>query len=87
LRGIASGMGVSYNSLAGDLEGANYSSLRQGALEDRDYWKTLQQWFIDHFMYPIYEAWLECAILSGALAPLKASNAEKYKSVNFYPRR
>jgi capsid protein len=30
LRGIASGLGVSYASLASDLENVNYSSIRQG---------------------------------------------------------
>jgi HK97 family phage prohead protease len=30
LRGSAVGMGVGYNTLAGDLEGVNYSSLREG---------------------------------------------------------
>ena len=33
LRGIASGLGVSYVSLANNLEGVNYSSIRQGTLE------------------------------------------------------
>ena len=36
----ARAVGISYFSLASDLEGANFSSLRQGAIEDKDlfYW-------------------------------------------------
>ena len=62
LRGVASGLGVSYTSLSNDLEGTSYSSIRQGALEERDFYKNLQQFFVDHFVRPVYEAWLESAM-------------------------
>ena len=62
LRGIASGLGVSYTSLSNDLEGTSYSSIRQGALEERDFYKNLQQFFVDHFVRPVYEAWLAAAM-------------------------
>jgi lambda family phage portal protein len=62
LRGIASGLGVSYTSLSNDLEGTSYSSIRQGALEERDFYKNLQQFFVDHFVRPVYEGWLESAM-------------------------
>lgn len=65
LRGIASGLGVSYVSLANNLEGVSYSSIRQGTLEDRDHFKVMQQWMIDQFVDPIYRAWLEMAITTG----------------------
>lgn len=67
LRSIASGMGVSYNTLANDLEGVNFSSIRTGVLEEREQWKMLQRWFIEHFLEPVYEGWLEMAIMSGKL--------------------
>lgn len=67
LRGIASGLGVSYNSLANDLEGVSYSSIRQGALEDRDNYKVMQDFMIQHFVEPVYRAWLESAMLIGAV--------------------
>src|SRR5690606_31265005 len=44
LRGAAAGWGVLYNNLAGDLEGVNFSSIRQGTLDERDHWLDLQQW-------------------------------------------
>ncbi|MFZ8926078.1 MAG: phage portal protein, partial [Candidatus Nanopelagicales bacterium] len=62
LKGIASGLGVSYTSLSNDLEATSYSSIRQGALEERDYYRTLQQFMLDHFVRPAFDAWLEAAM-------------------------
>src|SRR5690606_37912767 len=49
LRTVATGLSVSYNTLASDLEGVNYSSLRGGKLDERDVWQLLQSWMIRHF--------------------------------------
>lgn len=65
LRGIAAGLGIDYNSLANDLEGVNYSSIRSGVLETREHYKMIQQWLIDEFVQPVYEEWLEMAMLAG----------------------
>ncbi len=62
MRGIASGLGVSYVSLANNLEGVSYSSIRQGAMEDRDHYKMLQQFMIEHFIDPIFRKWLSLAM-------------------------
>jgi lambda family phage portal protein len=62
LRGISSALGVSYTSLANDLEGTSYSSIRQGALEERDNYRDLQGFMIDHFIRPVFESWLESAM-------------------------
>lgn len=62
LRGIASGLGVSYTSLSNDLEATSYSSIRQGALEERDFYKNLTAFFIDHFVRPVFDAWLDAAM-------------------------
>lgn len=40
---IARGMGVSYNSLAGDLGEANYSSLRMGQIENQAQYRRIQR--------------------------------------------
>jgi len=48
LRGIASGLGISYVSLANNLEGVNYSSIRQGTLEERDNFRILQKFMVEH---------------------------------------
>jgi len=67
LRKIATGLGVSYNALADDLEGVNYSSMRSGLLLERELWRILQAWWILNFRQPVYEAWLSQALLTGAL--------------------
>jgi len=91
LRGIASGLGVSYNSLANDLEGVNFSSLRAGLLDERDSWTAHQNWFIDLFLIPLYDDWIKIQLLSGTIRingnPLDVARADKYKSVIFAGRR
>ena len=65
LRGIASGLGLSYESLSNDLEGTSYSSIRQGALLERDQFRAEQQFFIDHFVRKVFCAWLEATMKLG----------------------
>jgi lambda family phage portal protein len=84
LRSIASGLGVGYNTLANDLEGVNYTSLRMGALNERAVWEMLQEWFCESFVQPVYEAWLEAAMALGNLtyangAPLAAIRMREYR--------
>ena len=62
LKGIASGLGVSYTSLSNDLEATSYSSIRQGALEERDAYRSMQSFIIEHMVRPIYDAWLASAM-------------------------
>lgn len=77
LRGIASGLGVSYSALSNDLESVNYSSIRQGALEERDYYKTLQNFLVSHFIDPIMQEWLAMAMTNDAI-PLPISKFDKF---------
>lgn len=67
LRGIASGLGVSYVSLTNDLRSVSYSSIRQGALDERDFWRSLQTWLIEHFVGPVFKAWLQMTLTTGAV--------------------
>lgn len=72
LKGVASGLGVSYTALSNDLEATSYSSIRQGALQERDTYRTMQRFMIDHFVMPVYEAWLGAAMEMGYLTlPVK----------------
>lgn len=73
LRGISSGLGCSYNSLANDLEGVNFSSLRSGALEERDGYMVIQQWLIEAVLDDVFESWLEVQTLTGNLGLANAS--------------
>jgi lambda family phage portal protein len=67
LRQVATGLGVSYNALASDLQGVNYSSLRSGLLIERDLWRRLQSWMVESFLERVFEEWLDMALLSGEL--------------------
>lgn len=92
LRRIATGLGVSYNVLANDLEGVNFSSIRAGVLEERDQWMATQRWFIDSVLEPIFAEWISAALLNGALtmpngSALPLAKADKFASHQFRGRR
>lgn len=91
LRGMAAGFGVLYNNLASDLEGVNFSSIRQGTLDEREHWKELQEWLIESLVQPVFEAWLPRALLGGKLMvkgrPLKPERIDRYSVVSWQPRR
>jgi lambda family phage portal protein len=86
LREIATALGVSYNALANDLEGVNFSSMRAGMQIERDFWQVLQQWWAQSFMQPVYERWLNNAILTRAL-PLPRSDWRLYTACRWGRRR
>ena len=85
LREVATGWHVSYNALANDLEGVNYSSMRSGMLIERDVWKTLQQWWIPTFLNRVYKAWLMSSALKGTLK-LKPVELDLYLPCKWTPR-
>ncbi len=62
LKGIASALGVSYFALSNDLESVSYSSIRQSALEERDSYKNMQKFMIDHFVRVVYDEWISSAM-------------------------
>lgn len=91
LRGAAAGMGVLYNNLAGDLEGVNFSSIRQGTLDEREHWKELQQWLIETLVAPVYAEWLKFSLLAGTIKvknrPLPPEKLKVYSEVEWQGRR
>lgn len=85
LRGQARGLRASsYNSLTGDLEGVNYSSLRWGTLRERDCARIIQRQLADHFARPVFRAWLPMALLTGALD--LPGVADAYRAHRWKPR-
>jgi lambda family phage portal protein len=66
-RSSAGGLGPSYNRLANDLEGVNFSSLRSGELDERDFYKCAQEMAISDLLERIGPTWFDCAVLKGAL--------------------
>lgn len=96
LRSIASGLKVSYNNLASDLSSVNFSSIRQGALDEREMWKGLQEWLIGQWAKKVFNRWLPVALLNqkitvpnkgGMMRPLPFEKLDKYKPVAFRGRR
>lgn len=86
LQGVASGSGPQYNSLANDLEGVNYSSIRTGKMDERDAYMLVQQLVIEQLATPLYLAWLESFLMSGATGLPYAKRA-KFASHQFRGRR
>jgi lambda family phage portal protein len=85
LREIASGLGLSYNVLANDLEGVNYSSMRSGLLIERDLWRNLQRWWVSAFLDRVYTAWLEQSLLAGGLV-MDTRDPRKWRAARWAAR-
>jgi lambda family phage portal protein len=87
LRGVAAGVGVSYEALSRDYSQSNYSSSRLALLDDRDTWRALQSWMIDSFHQRVMEAFLEMASLSNTLnLPGFEMDRDRYENVRWIPR-
>jgi lambda family phage portal protein len=85
LRKIASALCVSYNGLANDLEGVNYSSIRAGLLDERDVWKLLQAALKQSVCERIFKDWLEEMLLTQRIN-LPLSKLIKFNRPKFVPR-
>lgn len=92
LRGACTGWGVSYNSMANDLEGVNFSSIRDGKVDEREGWKELQQWLIEKLCEPVFSDWLRIALLSEKITTksgkvLPAARIANYMQSHWQPKR
>lgn len=85
LRGIASGLNVSYVALANNLEGVSYSSIRSGEMADRDAWRMIQTFVVEHLCDAVWEEWLVWFLSSG-LTGLWLSNLDKLNAPVWRPR-
>lgn len=87
LRGAAMGLNASYATVSGDLRDVNFSSLRQGVLDEREGWKVLQTFAIAHGCRPIFADWLPMAVTSGQLElPSKLPLEVVARSAKWTPR-
>lgn len=84
-RGLASGLGVSYVTLANNLEGVSYSSIRQGSLDDRDFYRMMQAEIVEQWCQPNFEAWLTMALTAGSVA-LPIQKEVKWRAARWVPR-
>ncbi len=66
LRAVAAGLGTSYSSLARDYNGT-YSAQRQELVEGAGHYESLSRIFINQFIRPTWQTFVEAAIRSGVL--------------------
>lgn len=87
-RGLAAGLGVSYEDATGDYSQTNYSSSRLALLNTRDNWRRLQSWLISSLHQWAFEGWLEQAVAWGALdlPDFKTNRARYAGATRWRPR-
>lgn len=87
LRGVAAGLGLSYEVVSSDYSQTNYSSSRLSLLADRDNYRTIQNWIIENLHQVVFDNWLDMAALSGALSlPGYEQDPSRYNSPRWMPR-
>ncbi len=85
LLAISASMGLPYHLVTGDVRQANYSSLRAELVEFRRRVGQLQHGVIAHQLCrPIWQRWLETAVLSGAL---DLPDIKQARAVHWIPPR
>ncbi|MGG1650118.1 phage portal protein [Paenibacillus sp. NRS-1780] len=86
VRLVSAGIGLSYEAVSRDLSQVNYSSARQGLLEDRKLYKKMQKMIIKRVLTPIYQEFLDAMHLSGQLElPKYQQNKESYRAHVWIP--
>lgn len=82
-REIATGVGLTFEMLTGDLGEANYSSARVGLLDFRRRTEMLQKNLIEgRFLRPLWRRWMAVRELAGAIP---AAEMDVFLSVHFVP--
>lgn len=82
---IASGLSVSYLTLTSDASGGNYAQMRSNSLQEKEKFKSLQDWVIKELMTVVYRKWLKHELTFGnTRIPLRAFN--KFKSPRYMPK-
>jgi lambda family phage portal protein len=87
LRSQCAGMpGANYSTMASDYEAINFSAGRLQKLDSNEMFKLIQTFDIDYAERPIFEAWLEMALTTGAI-PLPLAKFDKFNNAIFQGRR
>lgn len=66
MRAVSRAIGLSYSSLSGDYDGT-YSAQRQELVEAYDGYRAMTQTFVARFVQPIWERFVQMAIMSGQI--------------------
>lgn len=75
---VASSMGTNYNTLFGDLQSVNYSSLRQAYIAEQAFYKEWQKFLIENWKNIQFELFLKNYIINKASSLLKPSQFKQY---------
>lgn len=86
LRSISAGLNISYFKLSNDLSEVNYSTAREAKLDDVDAWRDQQHDMIELVLDPIFDAWLEIALLRPEFAKYKSSDMSRLSLRKWQPR-
>lgn len=86
LRSIGSALGLSYEATSRDMSQVNYSSARQGMIDDHKTYKIWQKYLIEHFCVPVYERFLTYCVLAGLVSiPGFFEDKARYTKCMFIP--
>lgn len=91
LRAMASGLNISYHSLAQDMETVNFSSARVATLEDREMFKADQEWLVRELHDPLFDKWLMNKLLARQITvsgqPVGADRFDDFSARHWQGRR
>lgn len=81
LRMISAGQGLSLESATRNVERVNYSSARQNMLADRQTYKALREFMIEHLFRKLYKRFVDSCYLCGLLEGTKfvMNDSDYYK--------
>jgi lambda family phage portal protein len=87
IRSIATGLGPDYVNLGMDLDDVSYSSIRQGVLTERDFYRGFQGFIIFRFMRLAFRAWYKANIGLNEEIAIPPSRFDRFrKGVRFIGR-
>lgn len=85
-RNVGASMGLSYEAASRDMSQVNYSSARQGLIEDHKTYRRTQEYVINHFCVPVYREFVKFCALNGLVKiPDFFQNRQKYTKCQFIP--
>lgn len=82
-RDIATGLNVAYCSLSGDYSNSTWSSSRTELEVERKGWKHEQRVMIETIDEPIFEWWLEIALIKGAIPGFRFTDFQRLNKPYF----
>jgi lambda family phage portal protein len=74
---VGAGLGIAHSTLTGNLNGANYGSLRDGTIKERDVYRVEHRRLPEHFHSRVFRAALKNGVLYDAVE-IKGSDWRRY---------